>query len=71
MKKLSDNPSEMWRITLEADDAYSVAIKKQFGPKATRWTQNPSDHNEETRAAYAWKQMTQGHCNYLVGDDGL
>lgn len=36
---------------LEAEKAMDAAIKKQFGPKATRWDYPRSIYNEETKAA--------------------
>ena len=54
---------------LAADDAYEIAIKEQFGQQATRWTQQPSQHNEETRTAYQYKQTTMGTYLVMIGDD--
>lgn len=39
----------------EADEAYEAAIKKQFGPKANRFSVPHKRYNKETKAAYQAK----------------
>jgi len=47
-----------YKQAVAADDAFSQAIAKQFGKAATRWSVDPKLFNEETKAAYQAKLVS-------------
>ena len=41
-----------FKLAILADRAFKKALKKQFGPKASRWDYPTHEYNAETLAAY-------------------
>ena len=44
-----------YKESFDADDAFTAALRRAYGPKATRWDHKLSEYPENVRAAYLRK----------------
>lgn len=66
IKEISDSYFEAYEHAQDTDDAYSQAVRTQFGAKYNRWDFHTSAYNADTFRAFTAKKLADSHMDMAL-----